>query len=283
MSSRIKGLTIEIDGNTTKLNDALKDTDKAISNTSRSLKDVNRLLKFDPSNTDLLKQKQKLLADAVGETKDRLQKLKDAQAQMDTAGVDKASDAYQALQREIADTQTKLQSLKDEQRDFGSVASQQIASAGGTLQTVGQKATDAGKKITAGVTVPIMAAGAAVVKAYDEVDAGADIVATKTGATGKALADMQDIANDLAQSIPVDFDDAGTAVGEVNTRFQLTGDALKETSGQFLKFSKITGQEVNSAIDGTSQAMAAFDVQAEQAPAVLDLFAAASQRTGVDV
>ena len=150
MSSRIKGLTIEIDGNTTKLNDALKDTDKAISNTSRSLKDVNRLLKFDPSNTDLLKQKQKLLADAVGETKDRLQKLKDAQAQMDTAGVDKASDAYQALQREIADTQTKLQSLKDEQRDFGSVASQQIASAGGTLQTVGQRATDAGKKIQDG-------------------------------------------------------------------------------------------------------------------------------------
>ena len=283
MSSRIKGLTIEIDGNTTKLNDALKDTDKAISNTSRSLKDVNRLLKFDPSNTDLLKQKQKLLADAVGETKDRLQKLKDAQAQMDTAGVDKASDAYQALQREIEDTQTKLQSLKDEQRDFGSVASQQIASAGGTLQTVGQKATDAGKKITAGVTAPIMAAGAAVVKAYDEVDAGADIVATKTGATGDKLQDMQEIVNDLASSLPADFKEAGTAVGEVNTKFELTGDALKDTSAQFLKFSKITGQDVNSAIDGTQQAMAAFNLTADQAPAVLDLFADASQRTGADV
>ena len=280
MSSRIKGLTIEIDGNTTKLNDALKSTDKQISDTNKNLKDVNKLLKFDPSNTDLLKQKQKLLADAVGETKDRLQKLKDAQAQMDTAGIDKSSDAYMGLQREIADTEEKLKSLKKEQTDFGSANLQAVSA---NIDKIGQKATETGSKLTAGVTAPIVAVGAAAVKAYDEVDAGADIVATKTGATGKALADMQDIANDLAQSIPVDFDDAGTAVGEVNTRFQLTGDALKETSGQFLKFSKITGQEVNSAIDGTSQAMAAFDVQAEQAPAVLDLFAAASQRTGADV
>ena len=248
MSSRIKGLTIEIDGNTTKLNDALKSTDKQISDTNKNLKDVNKLLKFDPSNTDLLKQKQKLLADAVGETKDRLQKLKDAQAQMDTAGIDKSSDAYMGLQREIADTEEKLKSLKKEQTDFGSANLQAVSA---NIDKIGQKATETGSKLTAGVTAPIVAVGAAAVKAYDEVDAGADIVATKTGATGKALADMQDIANDLAQSIPVDFDDAGTAVGEVNTRFQLTGDALKETSGQFLKFSKITGQEVNSAIDGT--------------------------------
>lgn len=280
MSSRIKGLTIEIDGNTTKLNDALKDTDKAISNTNKNLKDVNKLLKFDPSNTDLLKQKQKLLADAVGEAKDRLQKLKDAQAQMDTAGIDKSSDAYMGLQREIADTEERLKSLKKEQSDFGSANLQAVSA---NLDKVGQKATETGSKLTAGVTAPIVAVGAAAVKAYDEVDAGADIITTKTGATGAALEDMQSRMQNLAETIPASFEDAGTAIGEVNTRFGLTGDALEDVSGQFLKFAKITGQDVNSAINGTSQAMAAFDVQADQAPAVLDLFASASQRTGVDV
>lgn len=99
MSDRIKGITIEIGGNTTELSKSLKGVNSQIKNTQAQLKDVEKLLKFDPKNTELLRQKQKLLADAVNETKEKLKQLKDAQAQMDASGVDKNSAQYQALQR----------------------------------------------------------------------------------------------------------------------------------------------------------------------------------------
>ena len=83
MADRIKGITIEIGGDTTGLDKALSGTNKEIRNTQSQLKDVERLLKLDPSNTELLKQKQKLLADAVGETKDKLNALKDAERQVE--------------------------------------------------------------------------------------------------------------------------------------------------------------------------------------------------------
>lgn len=83
MADRIKGITIEIGGDTTGLDKALSGTNKEIRNTQSQLKDVERLLKLDPSNTELLKQKQKLLAEAVGETKDKLNALKDAERQVE--------------------------------------------------------------------------------------------------------------------------------------------------------------------------------------------------------
>ena len=101
---RIKGITIEIDGNTTQLQKSLADVDKSLEATQKELKDVNKLLKFDPKNTDLLKQKQDLLGQAVKDTTKKLDQLKEAQRQMEAAGVDKNSAQYRALTREIADT-----------------------------------------------------------------------------------------------------------------------------------------------------------------------------------
>ena len=112
MADRIKGLTIEIDGNTTKLSKALEGVNKDIKQTQTQLKDVEKLLKVDPGNIELLRQKQQLLAKAVDETKEKLQKLKYAQAQMDASGVDKTSADYQALQREIIATEKSLKDLQ---------------------------------------------------------------------------------------------------------------------------------------------------------------------------
>ena len=81
MASRIKGITVEIGGDTTGLDKALKSVNTTIKNTQSSLKDVNKLLKLDPSNTELLSQKQKLLKDAIGATKEKLDSLKAAQEQ----------------------------------------------------------------------------------------------------------------------------------------------------------------------------------------------------------
>ena len=81
MANRIKGLTVEIDGSTTGLDKALKNVNSTIRDTQTQLKDVQRLLKLDPSNTELLFQKQRLLKDAIGETKEKLETLKTAQEQ----------------------------------------------------------------------------------------------------------------------------------------------------------------------------------------------------------
>lgn len=114
MANNIKGITIEIGGDTTKLTKALGDVDKHLRNTQSSLRDVDKLLKLDPTNIDLLRQKQVLLNKAVDDTKSRLETLKQAQAQMDQNGVDKNSEQYQNLQREIVATEQKLSGLESE-------------------------------------------------------------------------------------------------------------------------------------------------------------------------
>ena len=138
-TSRVKGISIEIDGSTTKLQKALSDVDKSLSTTQRSLKQVDKLLKFDPKNTELLKQKQELLGKAVTDTKDRLEKLKEAQRQMDAKEVDKNSKEYENLQLEIAETEAKLKKAKTAASEFGTVLSQKLESAAKSMQNLSEK------------------------------------------------------------------------------------------------------------------------------------------------
>lgn len=278
MANRIKGITIEIGGDTTKLNDALKDVDKQLSSTQRNLRDVNRLLKFDPSNTDLLKQKQKGLSESIKLTKDRLDQLKDAQSK-----VSEGTSEWDALQREIASTEQNLKSLEKEYKDFGSVAQQKLKVVGGKMQALGDNIKSVGENLTKYVTGPILAIGAGSIASWKEIDAALDTVTKKTGATGDALAEMQKQVRDIATDIPVSFEDAGTAIGEVNTRFGLTGEALQNLSEDFLKFADINETDVNSSIDTIQSAMAAFNTDTEKASQVLDLFTAAGQQTGVPI
>lgn len=150
--SRIKGITVEIGGDTTGLDKALKGVNSTIRTTQTSLKDVNKLLKLDPANTNLVTQKQKLLKDAIKDTKDRLGQLKDAQSKLKEGTAE-----YDALQREIIDTEQQLKSLEKAYKDFGSVASQQLKSVGDKVKEVGGKIKDAGADMTARFTVPIVA------------------------------------------------------------------------------------------------------------------------------
>ena len=119
-SKRIKGITIELDGDATGLNDALKDVDRSLSETQSALKDVDRLLKLDPTNTELLAQKQKLLQRSIGDTEDRLKTLKTASEQA-AASAKKYDDwkaAFDPIQSEIDDTKKKLKELKDAQQEL---------------------------------------------------------------------------------------------------------------------------------------------------------------------
>lgn len=279
----IKGITIEIGGDTTKLSSALSQADKALKNTQKQLSDVERSLKFDPGNTDLLRDKQVLLADKIGETKNKLEALQKAQEQLDAQGVDKNSEEYKELQVQIDTTKSKLDGLNDEMKEFGSAGAQALQVAGQKIKGVGDKVSDVGAKITAGVTGPIIAAGTAAGAAWTEVDAAMDTIVTKTGASGDALADMQQRAQNIATTIPTSFQSAGDAVGEVNTRFGATGDQLEQLSTQFIEFATINNQDVSGSIDTVQAAMAAYGLSADQAGLMLDTLNKAGQDTGVDV
>lgn len=275
---RIKGITIEIGGDTKGLQDSLKKVDKELKTTQSNLKDINKLLKMDPKNTELLTQKQKALKDAVSGTEERLQQLKDAQSQ-----VGKGTAEWDALQREIIETEQNLKSAKDELKDFGSVGAQQLKAVGEKVSEVGNKISNVGAGMTKAVTGPIVAIGAASMAAWAEVDEAMDTIVKKTGATGEALEDLQKRAENLATSIPTDFDTAATAVGEVNTRFGLMGDDLEKVSGQFIKFAELNDTDVNSAIDQVQATMAAWGITAEHTGTVLDMLNQVGQNTGTDV
>lgn len=122
MASRIRGITIEINGDSTGLQKALSGVDKSLQDTQSELKDVNRLLKIDPKNTELLAQKQKLLTQAIADTKDRLETLKKAeeQAQEQFKKGEMSRDAYDRLKREIAATEQSEKTLSAQLRDTNS-------------------------------------------------------------------------------------------------------------------------------------------------------------------
>ena len=283
-SNRIAGITIEIDGNTTKLTESLKKVDDSLKKTQSSLKDVNKLLKLDPSNTDLLKQKQEFLSKAIADTKAKLDQEKDALSQLkdaDTSGETK--EQQEALTREIAATEEQLKSLTEEYKNFGSVASQKIQAAGGKIKEAGDKIAGLGTTLTKKVTAPIMGVAAVAGKAWSDVDEGLDTVIVKTGATGEALEEMEGIVEEIPQLMNVSFGEAGEAVGEVNTRFGVTGQQLQDLSVDFLKFAKLNNTDVSSAVDKTQKVMAAFGLETKDTGALLDTFNAVGQRTGVSV
>ena len=116
MANRIKGITVEIGGDTTGLDKALKSVNSSITKTQSALNDVNRLLKLDPSNTVLVAQKQELLSQAVSQTEDKLKALESAQEQVAAAFQrgDIGTEKYQAFQREVEETRGKLNQYKND-------------------------------------------------------------------------------------------------------------------------------------------------------------------------
>ena len=284
MADRIKGITIELDGDTTKLSNALKGVNKEIRDTQSNLKDVNKLLKMDPGNADLLAQKQKYLTDAIDATKKKLAEEKEALAQLKAGPqTEETQKQQEALTREIEATKQSLESLEDEYKKFGSVASQQLQVAGDKMKEVGGKISDVGEGLTKSITVPVAAVGAASVAAWKEVDEALDTVTEKTGASGAALEDMQNRAKSIAETIPTDFQTAGDAIGEVNTRFGLTGDALEDLSTKFVEFATLNSTDVSTSVDNVSSVLNAFGQSSDDAGNLLDALNQVGQATGVSM
>ena len=146
MAGRIQGITVVIGGDTTKLEKALKGVNSTIRSTQSQLKDINKLLKLDPSNTELLSQKHRVLKDAIGATKEKLDALKTAQeqARQQLENGTLGQDRYDALQREIVETEQELQRLQRESLNTNA-ALEKIDAVGKTLENVGNSIKDVGQ------------------------------------------------------------------------------------------------------------------------------------------
>lgn len=286
----VKGITINIGANTEEFQKGLAKVNKESKATANKLRDINKLLKLDPKNVTLLEQKQRTLNTSIEQTKKRLDIAKDALRQLKEQNPDQVTEEMDALERQIAEDEAQLKSLNKELKNFGSVGKQQAQAFGKELQEVGKKVTEVGSKVkgvgdslTTHVTAPIVALGGASLAAFNEVDKGYDIVIQKTGAVGASAQGMYDIVDRLATSMPTDFETAGNAVGEVNTRFGLTGDALYDLSEKFIQFAKLNNTDVTSSIDSVQKALSAYGLDADHADTLLNRLNKTGQETGVSV
>src|SRR5699024_3733497 len=195
MAKRIKGITIELDGETKGLDKALSDVNKRSRNLQGELRQVDRLLKFSPKDTDLLAQKQKLLGDQVEATKSKLSQLQDAEAQVQAQleRGDMKEEQYRAFQREIVETESKLKhyssQLKNGERDLNSLGSS-MQNAGKKMKEFGDKTTSIGKSVATKVTTPILGVGLAAAKIGSDFEASMSKVAAVSVATGSDLDDL---------------------------------------------------------------------------------------------
>lgn len=284
MAKRIQGITIEIDGDTTKLSSSLKNVDKSLNSTKSDLRDVEKLLKLDPRNTDLLAQKQKLLGDAIKNSRERLDKLKEAAEQLSKKdSTPEVQKQQAALQREIIATEAELENFAKELNSIPNAASRAFTSFGESLENAGKKISDVGEGLTKNVSAPIAAIGAASVAAFTSVDEAMDSVVLKTGATGEAAKELQSIVEDLATSIPTDFNTAADAVGQINTKFGVTGEKLSSLSASFIKFASVNSKDVSSSVDNVQKSMSAYGLSVDQASHYMDVLTKTSQDTGADI
>ncbi|WP_173214412.1 phage tail tape measure protein [Streptococcus sp. 4886] len=404
MAGNIKGIKIEIDGDTQPLQKALKGVNQESANATKELKQIDKALKFDTGNVTLLTQKQEVLQKQVGTTREKLETLRQAQSQVEEQFKkgDIGADQYRAFQREVEVTQnvlkgyegklasvnqalegngnatknnqTQLKELQNEQKLLASESEKVVSSFKLQESQMGANASEADKLALAekkiGAQSEIVASqienlekqlsltkeqygensaeankmeaelnqaktayadlgqemeklassgkqagdslgetnnllkaellnqfseklseisqklvdfGKNALEAFRQVDEGMDIIVTKTGATGDGLKEMQDIASGIATTIPTDFSKAGEAVGEVNTQFGLTGDALKDASIEMIKFAEINGSDVTNSTISSRKAIEAYGLGVQDLSTVLDSTTYVAQLTGVSV
>ena len=283
MAGRIKGITVEINGDTTKLSKALEGVNKNIKNTQTQLKDVEKLLKLDPTNTELLSQKHKLLADAVKATKEKLETLKTAaeQANQALANGDISQEQYDALQREIIETEQELQNLQRE-AEASSTALAKLGQAGEMIEKVGDKIADVGTTLTTHVTVPVMAAGTAAVKTASDFDSAMSKVAAVSGVAGDELDSLRDKAREMGAKTKFSASEAAEAMNYMAMAGWKTGDMLDGIEG-IMNLAAASGEDLATTSDIVTDALTAFGLSAADSGHFADVLAAASSNANTNV
>lgn len=283
MASRIAGITVEINGNVTGLNKALESVNKTIKNTQSQLKDVERLLKLDPTNTQLLTQKQGLLKDSIAATKDKLDALRTAQEQAKTQmeNGDLGKDKYDALQREIIATEQELEKLAKEAANANQALTN-LDSAGKALENVGNKMSGVGKTLTASVSAPIVAVGAAAVKTTADFDAQMSKVQAISGATGEEFDALREKAREMGSITKFSASEAGAAFEYMAMAGWKTSDMLDGIEG-IMNLAAASGEDLATTSDIVTDALTAFGLTAKDSGHFADILAAASSNANTNV
>ncbi len=207
MSKTIKGITIEIGANTTGLGKALEDVNKKSRDIQTELRKVERLLRFNPRNTELLAQKQKILADQVENTRKKLDRLKEAQAQVNEQyrKGEISEEQYRAFQREIIETESKLNHYQSKLKEVGGshiILGQQLEEIGQKMQDMGRSMTDVGKSLSLKITAPLVGVGTAAVKANTDFETAFTGVRKTVSATEEQFRELETGIRDMSKEVP---------------------------------------------------------------------------------
>ena len=293
MASRIKGITVEIGGDTTGLDKALKSVNSSTRTTQSSLKDVSKLLKLDPTNTELLTQKQKLLKDAIGSTKEKLDALKLAQeqakAQLESG--DLGQDKYDALQREIIETEQELKRLQ-EQAIESNAALAKIEEVGDKLQTAGDKISGAGEKLLP-VTAAVAGLGTAAVKTTADFDTSMSQVQATMGITKDAMSELNgesvntvEALRDLAKQMGSETAFSASECADAMNYLALAGydtQEIYDTLPTVLNLAAAGGIDLASASDMVTDAMSALGMETSEADTMVDQMSKTASTTNTSV
>lgn len=289
MADKIKGITIEIGGDTTGLSKALKGVNAEIKNTQSNLKDVNKLLKLNPTNTELLKQKQQLLKQAIGETQEKLKTLKEAekQAQEQFKRGEISQEQYDALKREIIKTENELKNLEKEARNSNAALSK--------ISGVADKIAEGANNVAAKTRALSTAAGAAIAgigaMGYKAAQSADDLntLAKQTGLSTEMLQKAQYAADLIDVSYDKFTSSINKMVGKLRTNeegFNDLGIATRGANDEMLSTEEIffNAAEALSQIDNETErdikAQELFGKSAAELAGILDDGGAALKECG---
>ena len=274
MAGKIKGINIEIGGDTTGLDKALKNVNKSASDASKEIKEIDKALKFDPGNVVLLGQKQELLGKQVSNAKEKLETLKTAEEQVQKQFAEGkiGEEQYRAFQREVEVTQNVLKGYENKLENVNQALAGNADAVQNNAQTMKGLQEETNNLLKADLlndfsgmisdaSQQLIDFGQNSLEAFRTVDEGMDTIVTKTGASTTA----------------------GNAVGEVSTQFGLVGDALQLTAEDMIKFAEINGTDVTSATQTSKQALEAYGLSVDYLSDVLDSATYVAQNTGVSV
>jgi len=281
-STKVRGITIELNADASGLTKALTSVNKEIGSTQKQLKDVERLLKMDPGNTELLEQKQRLLNDQIGNTKDKLEALKQAQKEVgeELKKTGEGQEQYDALQREIIAVENELKNL-EKAAIQSSNAMAKISEVGDKLQDVGGKIETVGNKM---MPVSAAAAGltAGIIKTTADFDASMSKVAAVSGAAGEDFDKLRAKAREMGATTKFTASDAADAMNYMAMAGWKTEQMLDGVSG-IMNLAAASGEELATTSDIVTDALTAFGMTAEESSRFADILAAASSNANTNV
>lgn len=282
---QIKGITIEIDGKTTGLTKALKAANSEIKTTKSQLNSVEKALKLDPKNVDLLKAKQNALNEVIKETKEKLdmekQAAESAKKELELGNITQGE--YDALQAEIVTTTNELSNLEKQARQASSVLGSQMQAAGANIKEVGNNISELGEKITgvgdkvsalggkmtATITMPVVAGGTAAVKEATDYSSALAKLSTIADTTQTPI-------DDLDSSIMALSDSTGMGAAEIaEASYQAisAGQSTKDAVG-FVEQANVLARagftSMSTATDTLTTALNAYGLSADQVSSVSD-------------